>query len=469
MKGFVQIAVTAALAAGAAAAEHNHGHMHRHRALNVEHQQAKREAAAPVEVPARVGKRSAPGVSSANAPVETKYVYSDGEAVDLDEAKQCIADGECIVVGTSTPTSTAVPTVTKHAAAFFQSTTSSSSVPSTTSTSSSSTSTWSSSTSTSSTSTWSSSTFSSTSSSTSTSSTSTSSTSTSSAAASSSATVAAGDFPDGKIPCSTFPSEYGAVALDWLDLDGWASIQTTGSWTIGTLISYIEQAITGGCVKNSFCSYACAAGQTKAQWPTTSQGATGQSIGGLWCNADGYLELTNPDFNTLCQDGLGGITIKNELEDQSCVCGTNYPGDEKMSIPLVTKPGGEYVLTNINAATAYQWQGKYTSGQFYVNNQGVELDQACVWDSTDYPDSAGNWAPVNIGAGTDINGVTYISIFPNTPTTTAKLDFDIVISGDINGDCYLKSGSYYGGSSGCTTALVSGGSAVITFKPYGTA
>ncbi|EPE04858.1 septation protein sun4 [Ophiostoma piceae UAMH 11346] len=465
MKGFVQIAVTAAMAAGAAA-EHNHGHMHRHRALNVEHQQAKREAAAPVEVPARVGKRAAASVATANVPVETKYVYSDGEAVDLDEAKQCIADGECIVVGTSTPTSTAIPTATKHAAEFFESK-SSSTVPSTTSTTSSS-STSTSSTSTSSTST--SSSFSSTS--TSTSSTSTSSSSTSSAAATSSAAVSSGsgtDFPNGKIPCSTFPSEYGAVALDWLDLDGWASIQTTGSWTVGTLISYIEQAITGGCVKNSFCSYACAPGQSKAQWPTTSQGATGQSIGGLWCNADGYLERTNPHFTTLCQDGLGGITIKNELEEQSCVCGTNYPGDEKMSIPLVTKPGGEYTLTNINAATAYQWQGKYTSGQFYVNNQGVALDQACVWDSSDYPESAGNWAPVNIGAGTDINGVTYISIFPNTPTTTAKLDFDIVISGDINGDCYLKGGVYYGGSSGCTTALKSGGSAVITFKPYGTA
>ncbi|KAL1890250.1 Sperm-associated antigen 4 protein [Sporothrix stenoceras] len=454
MKGFVQIAVTAALVAGASAemGHNRHQHMHRHRAMNVEN----REAAAAVEVPAQVVEKRAPAVTTVIPAVETKYVYADGEAVAAAEAKACIENGECLVVGTSTPTSTAKPKATKQAAEFFESKASSS----TKTTSSTSTSTSTTSTSTS------------TSTSTTSSSTSTSTSSTAAPATSSASTVATGsgstaEFPSGKIPCSHFPSDYGAIAVDWVGLDGWASIQTTGSWTPGVLISDIVEPVSGGCVSGSFCSYACAPGQTKTQWPTTSQGATGQSIGGLWCNSDGYLELTNDNFNTLCMDGLGGISVENQLSDVACVCGTNYPGNEMMNVPLVTSPGGSYTLTNLNAKTAYQWQGKYTSGQFYVNNAGVDVEQACIWTSSEYPESAGNWAPVNIGAGTDINGVTYLSIFPNTPTTTAQLDFDIEITGDITAPCYLKGGSYYGGSNGCTTALTTGGSAKIVFKPSG--
>ncbi|CAK7221977.1 Sperm-associated antigen 4 protein [Sporothrix bragantina] len=441
MKGLVQIAVTAALAAGATAemAHNRHQHMHRHRAVNV------------ANAPDVVEKR-APAVTTVVQPVETKYVYADGEAVNASEAKECIANGECLVVGTSTPTSTkAAAKATKQAAEFFESKATSSTSTSTTS-SSTSTSTTSTSTST-------------TSTSTSTSSTKAAATSTASVAASGSGSSS--EFPSGKIPCSHFPSDYGAVAVDWVGLDGWASIQTTGSWTPGVSISDIVEPVSGGCVEGSFCSYACAPGQTKSQWPTTSQGSTGQSIGGLWCNADGYLELTNPNFNTLCMDGLGGISIENQLSDVACVCGTNYPGNEMMNVPLVTEPGNTYTLTNLNAKTAYQWEGKYTSGQFYVNNAGVSVEQSCIWTSSEYPTSAGNWAPVNIGAGTDINGITYISIFPNTPTTTAELDFDIEITGDITAPCYLKSGSYYGGSNGCTTALTTGGSAVIVFKATG--
>ncbi|CAK7206766.1 Sperm-associated antigen 4 protein [Sporothrix eucalyptigena] len=441
MKNLVQLAVTAALAAGATAemGHQRHAHMHRHRAVNV-------PAADVVE-------KRAPAVTTVVTPVETKYVYSDGESVNAAEAKECIENGECLVVGTSTPTSTTAATTkaTKQAAEFFESKASSSTKTSTTSTS----------TSTSTTST-----------STSTSTTSTSSTSTTAAAASTSAanstsgSGSSSEFPSGQIPCSHFPSDYGAVAVDWVGLDGWASIQTTGSWTPGVSISDIVEPTSGGCTSGSFCSYACAPGQTKAQWPTTSQGSTGQSIGGLWCNSDGYLELTNDNFNTLCMDGLGGISVENQLSDVACVCGTNYPGNEMMNIPLVTQPGGTYTLTNINAKTAYQWEGKYTSGQFYVNNAGVSEEQACIWTSSEYPDSAGNWAPVNIGAGTDIYGVTYISIFPNTPTSTAQLDFDIEITGDITSECYLKSGSYPDGSTtGCTTALTSGGSCTIVFKP----
>ncbi|OAA68614.1 sun domain containing protein [Niveomyces insectorum RCEF 264] len=448
MKTIVKMAVTAALMAGASADLSNrHQHLHRHRAVN---EQQRRDS--PVE------KRAAAVTAWAN-PVETKYVYAGGEAVGVDEAKKCIADGQCIVVGATTPTFTPPPppppptttpkttstSRTKEAAEFIES--KKPAAPPTT---------------------------------TAQPATQPTQHSTPAAPASNSPAAntnnngggsggsgASSDFPSGQIPCSQFPSAYGAVAVDWVGLDGWASIQTTGSWSPGTLISDITEPVSGGCVPGSFCSYACAPGQTKTQWPPTSQGATGQSIGGLWCNSNGFLELTNPAFSTLCMAGLGGITVQNQLSDVACVCGTNYPGNEMMNVPLVTEPGQAYPLTNLNAKTAYQWQGKYTSGQFYVNNAGVTVDEACVWTSSQYPDSAGNWAPVNIGAGTDINGVTYLSIFANQPTSTAQLDFDIEITGDVSAPCYLKSGSYYGGGNGCTTAITSGGSATIVFKASG--
>ncbi|EFX04299.1 sun domain containing protein [Grosmannia clavigera kw1407] len=465
MKGLANIAVAAAFVASVAADSHGHHHAR------------------------RLAQGSPVAKRAATVAYETAYVYADGSPVSTDEAHECIDDGSCIVLGTATPvytspapTSTSTSSLsTKEAQEFFESkitssstsswststawtststSTSTSSFSTSTSTSWSSTSTSWSSTSTSSSSTWSTSTISSTS----------SSASAAASSSSSSTTTVSGSgtkFPSGTVKCSEFPSAYGAVAVDWIGLGGWASIQTTGSWTPGSLISDIVEAVSGGCTEGSFCSYACPAGQTKAQWPTTSQGATGQSIGGLWCNSDGYLELTNDNFDTLCQDGLGGITIKNELSDEVAVCGTNYPGNEMMNIPVLAGAGETVTLTNMNAKTGYEWEGKYTSGQYYVNNKGVTLEQGCVWTSADYPDSAGNWAPVNIGAGTDIYGVTYISIFPNTPTSSAELDFDIEITGDINGDCYLKSGSYYGGGSGCTTSLTTGGSAVIKFKKYG--
>ncbi|CAK7566260.1 MAG: Sperm-associated antigen 4 protein [Sporothrix epigloea] len=435
MRNFAHIAVAAAMAAGVTAdmGHKRHQHMHRH-----------------VPVPDAVEKRAIV-VTTVVSPIETKYVFSDGEAVNAAEAKKCIANGECVVVGTSTPTTTSAKAkttkTTKQAADFFENKATTSKKTSTTSSSTSTTST-------------------------SSSSTSVPTTSSTEAAASTAAAPAVGsgsssDFPSGKIPCSHFPSDYGAIPVDWVGLDGWASIQSTGSWTPGVSISNIVEPISGGCVPGSFCSYACAPGQTKTQWPVTSQGSTGQSIGGLWCNNDGFLELTNPSFNTLCMNGLGGITVENQLSEVACVCGTNYPGNEMMNVPLVTQPGSSNTLTNLNAKTAYQWEGKYTSGQFYVNNAGVTVDQACLWNSPNFPSSAGNWAPVNIGAGTDINGITYLSIFPNTPTTTAQLNFDIEITGDITAPCYLKSGSYYGGSNGCTTAITNGGSAVIVFKPQG--
>ncbi|KAK2069664.1 hypothetical protein P8C59_004221 [Phyllachora maydis] len=214
----------------------------------------------------------------------------------------------------------------------------------------------------------------------------------------------------------------------------------------------------------SFCSYACPPGYQKTQWPESSQGFHGESLGGCWCNLRGYLELTRPSHPRLCEPGAGGVYVQNKLPSNSAVCRTDYPGTENMVIPLDTQPGQTYPLTSVDASTYFVWQGKTTSAQYYVNPKGVAVSDACLWTSPTNPTSAGNWAPVNIGVGMDSAGVTYISIFPNTPTSSATLDFNIEITGDVSSPCYLRNGIYAGGSNGCTTAMTSGGQATIVFS-----
>lgn len=114
-------------------------------------------------------------------------------------------------------------------------------------------------------------------------------------------------------------------------------------------------------------------------------------------------------------------------------------------------------------ANYYQWDGKPTSAQYYVNKKGLNVADACVWDSSADPSGAGNWAPINIGVGKAYDGVTYISIFPNAPTNNVKLDFNIEITGDVNTKCSYIDGQWSGGSNGCTTGLRPGGQATIRY------
>lgn len=134
------------------------------------------------------------------------------------------------------------------------------------------------------------------------------------------------EFPDGTIDCSTFPSQYGPIEVEWANLGGWAGIQYI---TVeGDSVTNIVTAVPGGkgCVPGAMCSYACPPGYQKSQWPST-QGSTGQSVGGIQCNSDGKLSLTNPGLSkTLCMQGTGATTVQNKLSNNAAICRTDYPG-----------------------------------------------------------------------------------------------------------------------------------------------
>ncbi|TGJ85956.1 hypothetical protein E0Z10_g2829 [Xylaria hypoxylon] len=274
------------------------------------------------------------------------------------------------------------------------------------------------------------------------------------------------DFPDGEIDCTTFPSDYGALALDYLNLGGWSGLQYTPSYSVLDLaISYIETGISKPAGQKGFYSYACPAGYVKSQWPE-SQGNTGQSIGGLFCNGKGKLELTRGDVTKkLCEKGIPGITIKNKMSSGTSVCRTDYPGTENMVIPIDATPGSSTNLANVASNNYYVWQGKATTLQYYVNKKGVNAEQGCRWTCAEDPKGCGNWAPVNIGVGESSDGITYLSIFPNAAISTAVLDFNIDITGDNSIECSYHVGKGFSGSSqGCTTGIPSGGSVTITFS-----
>lgn len=414
MKGIVQVALAATLVVGTAAQPHQHQHRHHH---VKKHNHVLLEKRVPVTV------------TSIVAATVTEYVL-DGQKLENDEAEKGIAHGAFFVVGSSTPTS------------------SQPSPPSTTSTTISSTST---------STTAGAQFFEQKSSST------TSSSHSSSAAPSAAPSGIDADFPQNHL-CSKFPDDYGAYPISWLGTGGWTSLQVPDTYSPGVAIKNIVAPISGGCRPGMFCSYACPPGYQKTQWPELSQGLTGQSVGGLWCNEQGILELTRPSHRKICEKGAGGVFVKNSLSGTACVCRTDYPASENMVIPVVTSPGGTYELTNPASNDYYVWDGKPTTAQYYVNNLNVPVEQACTWTSSQFPDSAGNWAPINIGVGMDASGITYISIFPNQPTTTALLNFNIKITGDVSSDCYYHvNGGYAVGPQGCTTGMKRGGTATIEF------
>ena len=134
------------------------------------------------------------------------------------------------------------------------------------------------------------------------------------------------EFPDGEIDCTTFPSDYGPIEVGWANLGGWSGIQyvTIKDDTVTEIVTGVPGG--DGCRPGAMCSYACPPGYQKSQWPS-AQGSTGQSVGGLSCNSNGKLTLTNSGLSkTLCIQGTGAVTVQNKLSNNAAICRTDYPG-----------------------------------------------------------------------------------------------------------------------------------------------
>lgn len=416
MVAITKIAVAAAVVAGVAAS-HDHQRLHRLRHARRAEKSGlgKRDTVYRLEV--------------VKGPTKIEYVM-DGKAISAEEAEQGLDEGKYAVIGETEPSfvppppvySTSVSPTSKTMGAMFveMKTSTSSSAPAPTKTAS---------------------------------------------------PVSGGSgldrkFPSGEIDCSDFTRfmEYGPISVPWMGQGGWTTLMKVGHWTKGVKFDNIKVGIEGDkCVKGDLCSYACPPGYQKTQWPEGEQGATGQSVGGVFCNNQGKLELTRPTHPTLCEPGVGGIFIRNELDDVASLCRTDYPASENMNIPLLTTPGGTFPVTNPSSSSYYVWEGQSTTAQYYLNNKGLGLKDACVWVSAVQPESAGNWAPVIIGTGQAADGITYLSVFPNAPTSHAILDYDVEVVGDISEECWLRNG-VYSKPNGCTVGVPKGGKATVVLK-----
>ncbi|KAL9045986.1 MAG: hypothetical protein Q9214_001069 [Letrouitia sp. 1 TL-2023] len=270
------------------------------------------------------------------------------------------------------------------------------------------------------------------------------------------------EFVDGKIDCSHFPSDYGPIAIPWINLGGWSGIQYP---TVrNQRIIDIRTGVNGGqnCSAGALCSYACPPGYQKSQWPAI-QGASGQSVGGLQCNSDNKLQLTNPELSkNLCIRGTGATKVQNKLSNNAAICRTDYPGTEDETVPLNTQPGTTSELTCPSSSTYFKHRGSPTSAQYYVNNKGVPLEEACRWNVDG--SSKGNWAPTYFGVGQDLSGKTWLSIAStkqNNPSKFVPLDYTAEITGEgLSGKCRVKEGNYCSGDqygecndSGCTVSM----------------
>ncbi|ORY13198.1 hypothetical protein BCR34DRAFT_276124 [Clohesyomyces aquaticus] len=281
-------------------------------------------------------------------------------------------------------------------------------------------------------------------------------------------------FPNGTIPCSKFPSGYGALALPHLGLAGWAGVQNPGySGSDGFADIWTAphgSCEDGNCCKpGAFCSYGCPTNYLKASWPKR-QGVTKQTVGGLYCNPDGMLDMADGSVtDTLCMKGTDKVKVKvqNKLSKPVSICRTDYPGTEGETIPLTVEPGQEAEIATPDKDFYYHHFGQETSAQYYINPAGASVEDACWW--SDGSKAVGNWAPLNLGSGYGGNGgpYAYVSLAANEPTTDEKLDYTVELvvapNGEMDGKCMYSKGEYWTGSDysernpkGCTNCLKSG-------------
>ncbi|CDK25171.1 unnamed protein product [Kuraishia capsulata CBS 1993] len=256
-------------------------------------------------------------------------------------------------------------------------------------------------------------------------------------------------FEDGTIKCSDFPSGNGVVPLEWLGFGGWASVMNENGDT------------SSSCEDGYYCSYACQAGMSKTQWPS-EQPSNGISVGGLYCK-DGYLYKSNSDSDYLCSWGKETAKAVSEVDDVIAICRTDYPGSENMCVPTQLDAGSSAPLSVVDEDSYYQWQGKKTSTQYYVNNKGVSVEDGCIWG--DDSGTVGNWAPLVVGAGYT-NGNTYLSLIPN-PNNSDAPNYSVKIvatdGSSMNGDCTYIDGVFSGDTTDGCTVTVTSGSAKIVF------
>lgn len=258
------------------------------------------------------------------------------------------------------------------------------------------------------------------------------------------------EFQDGVISCDQFPSGQGVIALDWLGFGGWSGIENPDGST------------GGNCKEGSYCSYACQPGMSKTQYPA-NQPSNGVSVGGLLCK-NGKLYRSNQNEKYLCEWGVDSAYVVSEIDKSVAICRTDYPGTENMVIPTIVNAGGKEPLTVVDQDTYYQWQGKKTSAQYYVNNAGVSMEDGCIWGTSG--SGVGNWAPLNFGAGAT-GGISYLSLIPN-PNNRDALNFNVKIVGadgaTVIGDCVYENGSYSGGQDGCTVSVTSGAANFVLYN-----
>lgn len=141
------------------------------------------------------------------------------------------------------------------------------------------------------------------------------------------------EFPNGKFSCDQFPSAYGAVHLPNEGLGGWTGIQDPldrGSAGFDNIMTVPTGSCPDGtcCSPGRFCSYACPNPYLKLSFPK-KQGKTLQSVGGLYCNNEGKLEMADGSLGkTLCGKGSVHMKVKvqNKLSQSVSICRTDYPG-----------------------------------------------------------------------------------------------------------------------------------------------
>jgi hypothetical protein len=141
------------------------------------------------------------------------------------------------------------------------------------------------------------------------------------------------------IPCSQFPYGYGAMPLNNEGLGGWSGIQDPvyrGADGFDNIRTVVKGSCSDGscCTEGTYCSYGCPNPYLKLSFPK-KQGKTGQTVGGLYCNDQGMLEMADGSIGkTLCGKGSNKMTVKvqNKLKKPVSICRTDYPG-KLASIP----------------------------------------------------------------------------------------------------------------------------------------